>query len=211
MMSHNIGSRDDDDDDVGADPSPVPSSLHLQHPADQSELATPWSLQSLAVHADDSPLRIPSHVPEQFLLPEHLRPTVKHDDYLIYNAHEEIPVIDMAACNLDGDVVDVTAMETVVAQVRDACLNWGFFEIINHGVEEELLSRVLRQATRFFTLPYLDKMKVVKPPGKYSGYGHATVKEGDVRPWSEGFYFTDETTTAEFAQTLWPEDNNDFV
>ena len=173
----------------------LPSMLQNQV-AGAPEPNTPW--------AADSPLQRPSVVSEKFLLPEHQRPTVQHNEF----PQLEIPVIDLSAYDLDGDDA---AMETVVAQVRDACLNWGFFQILNHGIEEELLSRVQRQANKLFNLSYSDKMKVTKLPGKYSGYGHVTVKEGDIHPWSEGFYFTDEKSTAAHAQQLWPEGNNEFV
>lgn len=173
-----------------------------QTPADNLELATPWSMVSAA--QPNSPYRKPGAVAESFLLPDHKRPTVKHDEFTLL----EIPVIDLAGC----DHGDAAAMESVVAQVREACLHWGFFQIINHGIDEALLSRIQRQANLFFTLPYSEKLKVTKPPGKFAGYGHATVKTGDVRPWSEGFYFTDAESTAELAQKLWPDDtNNDFV
>jgi hypothetical protein len=165
----------------------LPASLQHQV-AESHELATPWS--GPTVMQADSPLQRKGAVSAKFLLP-----TVEHDDF----THLEIPVIDMAAA----------PTETVVAQVRDACLNWGFFQIINHGVDEELLTRVQCQANRLFSLPHSDKMKVKKQPGTYSGYGHVTVKEGDVRPWSEGFYFTDEKSAAKHAQQLWPGGSND--
>ncbi|KAG0569164.1 hypothetical protein KC19_6G070100 [Ceratodon purpureus] len=184
---------------VGCESFPSP----LQYQDAGPEPATPWSVPMMKMHAN-APLRRPSAVSEKFLLPEHQRPTVQHDDF----TNLEIPIIDLAAYDLEGDE---SAMETVVAQVRDACLNWGFFQIINHGVEEEILSRVQSQANRLFSLPYSDKMKVQKQPGKYSGYGHVTAKEGDIRPWSEGFYFSDEKSAADHAQQLWPEGNNDFV
>lgn len=61
-------------------------------------------------------------------------------------------------------------------------------------------------------MPYEEKEKVRKPPGKFAGYGHATVKGGDARPWSEGFYFTDVESTKELAEKVWPENGNaDFV
>ena len=163
----------------------------------EPELATPWSM---AEHE-----RCNAAALQSFLMPEHLRPTVKHDEY----THEEIPVIDMAPYLLGGDQA---AMAAVVAQVRDACLNWGFFHVANHGIEEELHVRQLHQAEAFFRLPYSEKMKVAKEPGRYTGYGHATVKKDDIRPWAEGFFFANDGSIEEFSRKLFPPGtNNDFV
>lgn len=163
----------------------------------EPELATPWSMVE---HERCSATALRS-----FLMPEHLRPRVKHDEY----THEEIPVIDIAPYLLGGDEA---AMAAIVAQVRDACLIWGFFHIVNHGIEDELHVRVLRQAEAFFRLPYSEKMKVAKEPGRYTGYGHATVKKDDIRPWAEGLFFANDGSVAEFSRNLFPPGtNNDFV
>ncbi|XP_047310287.1 1-aminocyclopropane-1-carboxylate oxidase-like [Impatiens glandulifera] len=48
---------------------------------------------------------------------------------------QSFPVIDMN--NLKGEE-RVTAMEAI----KDACENWGFFEVINHGISHELMDKV---------------------------------------------------------------------
>ncbi|XP_071919495.1 azadirone synthase LFS-like isoform X2 [Coffea arabica] len=40
-------------------------------------------------------------------------------------------------------------------------MEYGFFYLINHGVEEELLKRVFEESRKFFVLPSEEKMKVV--------------------------------------------------
>ncbi|XP_065847960.1 1-aminocyclopropane-1-carboxylate oxidase-like [Euphorbia lathyris] len=49
----------------------------------------------------------------------------------------EFPVINME--KLNGDERAAT-----MAKIKDACENWGFFELVNHGIETELLDRVER-------------------------------------------------------------------
>ncbi|CAK9234703.1 unnamed protein product [Sphagnum troendelagicum] len=114
----------------------------------------------------------------------------------------EIPVIDLS-CLQTGDP---TAMNALVAEIRAACLEWGFFQVINHGVPLELISRVQKQAVDFFSLPLEEKSKVAKGPGKPTGYGFATLS--DKKPWSEGFYFADDPSVDDFSRTLWPQGNN---
>ncbi|KAF5935583.1 hypothetical protein HYC85_026712 [Camellia sinensis] len=42
-----------------------------------------------------------------------------------------------------------------------ACIECGFFYLINHGVEQELLKQVFDESKRFFSLPLEEKMKLL--------------------------------------------------
>ncbi|KAL1307851.1 hypothetical protein AAHE18_17G063600 [Arachis hypogaea] len=50
---------------------------------------------------------------------------------------ENFPVISLE--NVNGN-----ERKAILDQIEDACKNWGFFELVNHGIEEELLDRVER-------------------------------------------------------------------
>ncbi|BAT81000.1 hypothetical protein LR48_Vigan07g048500 [Vigna angularis] len=50
---------------------------------------------------------------------------------------EKFPVINLA--NINGEEKKAT-----LEQIEDACQNWGFFELVNHGIPHELLDRVER-------------------------------------------------------------------
>ncbi|MED6164827.1 Aconitate hydratase mitochondrial, partial [Stylosanthes scabra] len=50
---------------------------------------------------------------------------------------ENFPVISLE--NVNGN-----QRKAILHQIEDACQNWGFFELVNHGIEEELLDRVER-------------------------------------------------------------------
>nr|BAC66950.1 ACC oxidase [Striga hermonthica] len=47
------------------------------------------------------------------------------------------PVINMAKLNGEG-------RPATMAQIEDACQNWGFFEVVNHGISAEFMDRVER-------------------------------------------------------------------
>ncbi len=47
-------------------------------------------------------------------------------------------------------------------QVRDACLEKGFFQIIGHGVPEDLQKAMFEQSADFFSLPLEQKEKYDK-------------------------------------------------
>ncbi|KAJ9565631.1 hypothetical protein OSB04_001597 [Centaurea solstitialis] len=41
-----------------------------------------------------------------------------------------------------------------------ACMDYGFFYLINHGVDDQLLENVFDESTKFFSLPLEEKMKL---------------------------------------------------
>ena len=60
-----------------------------------------------------------------------------------------IPLIDLAP--LYGD--DAKARQQMAAELREACINIGFFYVKNHGVPEYHLQDVRTQTEQFFALP----------------------------------------------------------
>ena len=48
---------------------------------------------------------------------------------------ENFPVIDLK--NLNGEKRSIT-----LEQIKDACENWGFFELLNHGISHEFMDKV---------------------------------------------------------------------
>ncbi|KAL3681255.1 hypothetical protein R1sor_024211 [Riccia sorocarpa] len=77
----------------------------------------------------------------------------------------EIPVIDLAGS-------DGAEREKLCKEVVRACEQWGFFQVINHGVDESLKRRALDVYTDFFYLSPEEKMKVVIPEGSLDGWMH---------------------------------------
>lgn len=50
-----------------------------------------------------------------------------------------------------------------------ACLDCGFFYVINHGMSEEFMDEVFAQSKQFFELPISEKMKLLRNE-KHRGY-----------------------------------------
>ncbi|KAF5460156.1 hypothetical protein F2P56_020043 [Juglans regia] len=62
----------------------------------------------------------------------------------------QLPVIDLSA----------PARFSTAASIRQACIEYGFFYLVNAGLEKELLDRVFEESKKFFSLPSEEKMKL---------------------------------------------------
>ena len=83
----------------------------------------------------------------------------------------DIPVIDVAKYfTTQSDA----ALNTVAAQLRDACLNVGFCSIVGHQFPSNILNQAFSEARRFFALPMATKTALLmdRPdwPVKAVGY-----------------------------------------
>ncbi|KAL8130323.1 hypothetical protein V2J09_019478 [Rumex salicifolius] len=78
----------------------------------------------------------------------------------------QIPVIDLLSPNCKQEVVK-------------ACQEWGFFQVINHDVSFEFITKLEDQALRFFSLPLNQKHRAGSPSP--FGYGNKRIgRNGDV-------------------------------
>jgi len=123
-------------------------------------------------------LQIQSHVPKNFIWPK---------EYL-EDAHEELqaPVVD-----LDGFLKgDNEATQHAAMLINEACLNHGFFQVINHGVDPHLIAQAYVQMDTIFKLPLHRKESVYKAPGSMWGYSGAHAHRFSSKlPWKETFSF----------------------
>jgi isopenicillin N synthase-like dioxygenase len=75
----------------------------------------------------------------------------------------------------------------LAAQMRDAAHRVGFFQVVEHGVSDQIRQSALMQMDRFFELPLDEKSRVVPEDGTYRGYSGRKSESfaytvGDIRP-----------------------------
>ncbi|MCL7033238.1 hypothetical protein MKW94_023682 [Papaver nudicaule] len=98
-----------------------------------------------------------------------------------------IPLIDFQGL-LDDDN-NLVLPDTILNQVCMACKNWGFFQIVNHGVTPELMDQVRDVWRQFFHLPFEEKQIYANTPATYEGYGSRLgVEKGAILDWNDYFY-----------------------
>ncbi|OUZ99106.1 Oxoglutarate/iron-dependent dioxygenase [Macleaya cordata] len=79
--------------------------------------------------------------------------------------------------------------DMILNQICMACQNWGFFQIVNHGVSPDLLHQVRDVWRQFFHLPYDQKQIYANSPKTYEGYGSRLgVEKGAILDWNDYFY-----------------------
>ncbi|EFJ17230.1 2-oxoacid-dependent dioxygenase [Selaginella moellendorffii] len=70
-----------------------------------------------------------------------------------------IPVIDHSAFVLGDECARVKAL----AEIDRACRDWGFFQLVNHGLRADRLENILQCTRDFFALPLERKLDLVTP------------------------------------------------
>ncbi len=72
------------------------------------------------------------------------------------NSATHIPVLDIASY-LDGRS---GALDAAAAELRFALEHMGFFYLVEHGVQQDLLDRIFSETRRFHALPLDEKLKI---------------------------------------------------
>ncbi|XP_058787560.1 jasmonate-induced oxygenase 2-like [Vicia villosa] len=122
-------------------------------------------------------------IPDRYIKPPTDRPFVNSSSS--YDDDINIPIIDLRG--LYGHDFDVQA--SIMKQISDACRDWGFFQIINHGVSPDLMDKARETWREFFHMPMEVKQQYANSPTTYEGYGSRLgVEKGAILDWSD-YYF----------------------
>ena len=80
---------------------------------------------------------------------------------------QSVPVIDLGG---SAGMSDPATAARIAGEIGDACRDWGFFQIVNHGVDPEHLSEVWRTIRDFFALPRPEKRALNRSSENPWGY-----------------------------------------
>ncbi|BBG96788.1 gibberellin 3-oxidase 1 [Prunus dulcis] len=108
--------------------------------------------------------------------------------------------------SLDSDSVPIIDLNDPNASqlISHACRTWGVFQLINHGVPNNVVEDMESVAQSLFSLPAEQKLKVARGPGGISGYGPLLISAfWDKKLWSE--CFTILGSPLEHYAKLWPQ------
>ncbi|XP_062192268.1 probable 2-oxoglutarate-dependent dioxygenase SLC1 [Phragmites australis] len=101
-------------------------------------------------HLSDSGI---TRLPDSFVLPASDRPGRDNDGL----GRVKLPVVDLASLR------DPAERAAVLETLDAACREYGFFQVVNHGVESEVSGGMLDVARRFFDLPFAERAQYMSP------------------------------------------------
>ncbi|KAM1247269.1 hypothetical protein TB2_043377 [Malus domestica] len=104
-------------------------------------------------------------IPAEFIRSENEQPGIA----TVHGKVLEVPTIDFS----DPDE------EKLIVQITEASSNWGMYQIVNHDIPSEVISKLQAVGKEFFELPQEEKEAYAKPPdsGSIEGYGTKLFKE----------------------------------
>ncbi|XP_042479578.1 jasmonate-induced oxygenase 1-like [Macadamia integrifolia] len=127
-----------------------------------------------------------STIPNQYIKPPSQRPSIATEPQQVYDQEPNIPIIDLGDLLFGDDHIDSTI---IMNQISEACREWGFLQVVNHGVSLELMGRILQLWRQFFSLPIEEKQVYANTPLTYEGYGSRLgVEKGAILDWNDYFF-----------------------
>ncbi|XVF79123.1 hypothetical protein PTKIN_Ptkin14bG0194300 [Pterospermum kingtungense] len=99
----------------------------------------------------------------------------------------QIPVIDMERL-VSEDQINA---DSELTKLDFACREWGFFQLVNHGVSCALIEKLKREVEDLFNLPMEEKKKLWQQPGDIEGFGQAFVMSEEQKlDWGDLFFMS---------------------
>ncbi|CAN1810984.1 Gibberellin 2-beta-dioxygenase 8 [Linum perenne] len=98
----------------------------------------------------------------------------------------ELPVIDLVRLTADSSSLE---REECMAEMVRASEEWGFFQVVNHGISREILDQMRHEQVKVFKQPFVKKKEEVEKfsPGTYR-WGTPTATCLKQLAWSEAFH-----------------------
>ncbi|KAF5745597.1 protein SRG1-like [Tripterygium wilfordii] len=89
-------------------------------------------------------------------------------------------------------ILDMKQLESgyeELQKLHSACKDWGFFQVVNHGVSSSLMEKLRNEIEEFYKLPIEEKVKYKIRPGDVEGYGSIPRREGKL-DWGDRLFMT---------------------
>ncbi|XP_047332992.1 gibberellin 2-beta-dioxygenase 8-like [Impatiens glandulifera] len=97
----------------------------------------------------------------------------------------ELPLIDLGRLSLGGKEEQECKREIALASQE-----WGFFQVVNHGISREVLERMKSEEVKLFRRPFMEKVNdacMDFPVGSYR-WGSPNATSLSQLSWSEAFH-----------------------
>lgn len=102
-----------------------------------------------------------------------------------YNDFEQVDDIPVVSLSTVMNREKGEEYEKVCKDMVHACEKWGFFKLIDHGMESEIIQRMVGRCNELFDLPMDQKMKGARSTSLPLGYSSSNPEYGRNLPWAE--------------------------
>ncbi|KAK3139650.1 hypothetical protein QOZ80_5AG0387030 [Eleusine coracana subsp. coracana] len=140
------------------------------------QLATTIPVRNVQALAASAPGELTAEALNQYI-----RPDMDHDSVLPEDS-AEVPVVDLSR------LLSNESVKEEASKLKFACEEWGFVQVVNHGVPEDIIVNIKRDIQEFFQLPLDVKNAYAQRPGDLQGYGQAYVVSNHQKlDWADMF------------------------
>ncbi len=129
------------------------------------------------------------------------------------------PVADLKGIGDSVPVIDISGLTdhssnkskcSAVDEIAQACKDWGFFQVVNHGVSSDLIEKVWQHTRNFFALPVEEKESILRTRANPWGFYNNELTKNQ-RDKKEVFDFTHERIDPIYdSRNRWLHNHNDF-
>jgi len=120
---------------------------------------------------------------------------------------EQVPIIDVGGVTQDATSHDA---QSAVDEIANACREWGFFQVVNHDIPDELIAKTWSQTRQFFAQSLSTKESLMRTRDNPWGYYNNELTKNQ-RDKKEVFdYTTDGIDPIYSAENRWPADDKEF-
>ena len=128
---------------------------------------------------DASILQHQENIPSEFVWPDHEKPVPDSPELVI-------PPIDLKAFFSGDD----SAVASATKLVNEACRKHGFFLVVNHGIDSQLVAKAHEYMDSFFGMKLSEKQRAQRKIGDHCGYASSfTGRFSSKLPWKETLSF----------------------
>ncbi|KAK7412534.1 hypothetical protein VNO78_03998 [Psophocarpus tetragonolobus] len=117
-------------------------------------------------------------VPQRYIQLPYNEPSTLPDE----NLGQTLPTINLNRLIHGED----TQLE--LQKLNSACRDWGFFQLVGHGISPLVLKKLKDEVEGFFMLPLQDKMKYKIRPGDVEGYGTLIISDDKKLDWGDRLF-----------------------
>ncbi|RHN42317.1 putative thebaine 6-O-demethylase [Medicago truncatula] len=121
-------------------------------------------------------------VPERYVLPDHETVVLSNT-----TSSPQVPVIDLAELLSQ----DINLKRHELEKLHYACKEWGFFQLVNHGISTSLVEDMKKGAKTLFELSMEEKKNLWQIEGEMEGFGQSFVlSEEQKLEWADTFFLS---------------------